>query len=80
MALSSEKEWSFSLKFSERIADWLDLGHVLTHVVIRLNPVIGSSHLNPRVGVGVEANPPEEGKGGRQVKLLSLSEMSKKSC
>lgn len=53
---------------------------MLTHVVIRLNPVIGSSHLNPRVGVGVEADPPEEGKGGRQVKLLSLSGMSKKSC
>lgn len=37
------------------------MGHALSQVAIRLNPAIGRSHVNHKVGGG-----DEEGKGGRQ--------------
>lgn len=77
MALPSDKDRSFSfssdLKFSEKMPDWLDLGHVLSHVAISFTPVIDISLLNYRIGVGDGAASQKKGRGQGDRSHSSLS-------
>lgn len=52
---------SSDLKFSEKMPDWPDLDHALSHVAIRFTPVIDSSPLNHGAGVRDLAAAQEKG-------------------